>query len=272
MKTVFHANIDGQEIVLGFGEAWGLIDPMATAARIAEPLAATDECRQMQALNAEINARRQQAAQAYGIAEQARKRGDAPTQTRQNAEYQAKCLEVAELEKLLPARIQAFEALRAKMILESAVYAHPPQGEDLIQDEQAAALAAKYAERGQAQQLLLDGSYVEDLRGREYWVGPPWKRLQVAALGERPSAEAIPQELLTDAQRAEIIAQQEAERLAAFTPEERAAEAERARAAALNQAGQMRSEFEIAGDAEALAKSQAWYQGQLAEISAKYEA
>jgi hypothetical protein len=64
MKTIFHANIDGQEIVLGFGEAHGLIDPVATYVKIAPLLAAADETRQMNALNAKINAVRQQQMQA----------------------------------------------------------------------------------------------------------------------------------------------------------------------------------------------------------------
>jgi hypothetical protein len=271
MKTVFHANIDGQEVVLGFGEAHGLIDPVATAVKIAPLLAACEEQKQMSALNRQIDARRQEAGQAFALADQARRAGDSPTMTRQNAEYQAKLLEAAELEKQLAPRVAAFERARARIVTENAAYFGPPQGEDLITDEQAAELRAKYEARGANRQLLLTGDYIADFRGREYWIkGARWERRLIQALGELPPAGGIPPEALTDEQRQEISTQQEADRLVALTSAELAAEAERARAQALAQAAQMRSQLEIAGDPDALAKSQEYYQGELAAIEAKY--
>jgi hypothetical protein len=117
----------------------------------------------------------------------------------------------------------------------------------------------------------LTGDYIADFRGREYWIkGARWERRLIQALGELPPAGGIPPEALTDEQRQEISTQQEVDRLAALTSAELAAEAERARAQALAQAAQMRSQLEIAGDPDALAKSQEYYQGELAAIEAKY--
>jgi len=273
VKTIFHANIDGFEIVLGFGEAFGLIDPVATAIKIEPLIKALPEQLQMNALNAQINATRQSAMQALGLAEGARQRKDAPAMTRQNAEYQAKLMEIAELEKQLPDRIRAFEAARSCITTENAAYMHPPQGEDLIDDAQAASLAQKHALRGDGQQLLMTGEYVTDLRGRDFWIpGPPWQHMQIDKLGENMPAEALAPDQLTDAQREEIAVQNETDRVASLTPEERAAEIDRVKAQTLGQAAQKRSELEIAGDTKALAKSQAQYQEALAGIAAKYGA
>ena len=74
MKTIFHSNIDGYEVALGIGEAFGLIDPVATAVKIAALLPALDECKQLMALNAQINAGRQDAGAEFFQAEQARQR------------------------------------------------------------------------------------------------------------------------------------------------------------------------------------------------------
>ena len=59
MKTIFHANVDGNKVVTGFGEAAGLIDPVATEIKIAPLLAAASEMQQLKALNAQMNAARQ---------------------------------------------------------------------------------------------------------------------------------------------------------------------------------------------------------------------
>jgi uncharacterized coiled-coil protein SlyX len=271
MKTIFHANIDGREIVLGFGEANGLIDPVATAIKIAPLVEAADETKQLTALNAQISARMQAQGQAFELAVRAKSVGDSATLTRQNAEYQAKGMEIAELQKQLPALITAFEAVRAKLTEANAAYTHPPQGEDLIDDAQAAEMAAKHAARGEGRQLLMTGAYITDLRGRDFYLpGPPWQHMVIDKLGEELPADALTPDLLTDAQRAEIAGEAETSRVDALTPEERTAEVERVKAAALAQAAQKRSELEIAGDSKALAKSQAAYQAAVAEIDAKY--
>ena len=271
MKTIFHANIDGYEVALGIGEAFGLIDPVATAVKIAALLPALDECKQLLALNAQINAGRQEAGAEFFQAEQARQRGDAITQGRHNANYHVKLLALADLEKQLPALISAFEAARARITTENAVYAHPPQGEDLIDDAQAQALAAKLSSRSPGKALLMTGEYVTDLRGRDFYLpGPPWRHMVIDKLGEELPAEALAPEALTDDQKAEIAIQEEADRIAKLSPEDRQAEADRVKAAALTAAAQTRSELEIAGDKDALGKSQAQYADALSAVNAKY--
>ncbi len=232
MKAVIHANIDGYEIVLGFGEAFRFIDTIATYRKIAPLL----ECPEQRRWNELLRSGR---GESY--------------------------LRISE-----PELEEVLAKIRQKLIGANAVYARPPQGEELIADDQAATLWAAFAERGETRQLLMTGEYIDDLRGREYWVkGEEWTGQRITGLGEKPAAGAIPADLLTDAQRAEIAEQQEAERLQNMSPVDRAAEIERLKQGALAQAAHMRSELEIAGDPEALAKSQTWYQRELANIGAK---
>ena len=265
MKTIFHTTIDGHDIVQGFGEAFGLIDPVATSKKIEPLLAALPEQLQLAAKNGEINARRGEAGQAWQLAERARLAGDNATMVRQNAVYQSKLAELEDLGRQLQPLLQAFAVASSEVWNANAVYFHPPSGETLCDDAQAKTLADKHAQRGDGRALLLTGEYVTDLRGRDFWLpGPPWAHKVIDMLGEELPAGALTESELTDAQRAEIAAEAEAARVASLTPEEAQAEADAKSAAILAQAAQMRSELEIQGDPQALAKSQAWYKAQTA--------
>ena len=270
MRTIFWIAVDENKVVTGFGEAAGLIDPVATEIKIAPLLAAASEMQQLKALNAQVNAARQTAIQALTFAEQARLRGDSSTMVRQNAEYQAQMAVVADLEKQLPPLVSAFEVMRAKVTEANAAYFTPAPGESLIDDAQASDMQAKHAATPPGQALLLTGEYVTDLRGRDFWLTSPWAHKVIDTLGEDLPSGAITPELLTDAQRAEISVQQEADRVAALSPADRAAEAAQAQAQAQTDAAALRSKLEITGDAKALAKAQAAYADGLAAVNAKY--
>lgn len=282
MKTIFHATIDGKEVVLGFGDANGFIDPRATEIKIAPMLSALPETQQRQALEAELAALRTKAAIALNEASKnmpvvlpdgkVLSVGNQELMRKHNGEYQMHLGSVAEAEKRIPSVVGAFETARAKLVVENAVYTHPKPGEDLMEDASYAEMAAKFATKGDGQALLLTGEYIADLRGRDFWLTSPWRHMTVDKLGEDVPAGAIMPDQLTPAQLGEIATAQEAQRVAALTPEQLAAEVERAKASALTQAAQMRAELEIAGDTKALAKSQASYQAALADISAKYGA
>jgi hypothetical protein len=272
MKTIIHANIDGQEIVLGFGEANGFIDPVATAIKVSPLLSAADETKQMQAVNVQVNAANQAAAQAYSLADQARLRGDIATMTRQNAEYQAKLIEIADLQKQLAPLVTAFEAKRAELTEANASYTHPPQGEDLIDEPQATDMTKKFMAKSKTQQLLLTGDYVTDLRGKDFYLpGPPWKHMVIDTLGEELPAGAITEDILTTDQRTQIAAQEEADRVAALSPADKASEAAAAQQAAKNAVTQVQAEVTAGITAKsALDSAVAAYKTQLAVINSKY--
>jgi hypothetical protein len=268
MKTVFHANIDGQEVVLGFGEAFGLIDPVATSIKIAPLLTALPEQQALAAMNGQINARRGEAGQAWSLAERARLQQDASTMVRENARYQSKLAELDDLGRQLTPLVAAFSVASAAIWNENAVYFHPPQGETLIDDAQGKQFADKHASRGPGQALLMTGEYVTDLRGTDFYLaGPPWAHKVIDTLGEELPRGALTPDILTEEQRSQIAAEAETARVSALSPADRQAEADAKAQTILAQAAQMRSELEIQGDPAALSKSQAWYKAQAASVA-----
>lgn len=269
MKTIFHATVDAHELVLGFGDA--NIAPVETYAKIEPLVARLPEYGRMRSVLSSIAQRRVEAAQALKAAEAARRQGQAPTLARQNAEYQAKVAEAAELEIQLSPLVLAFEAAKSALVLEHAVYFHPGPGEDLIADADAERLRGLWEALGQSRQLKLDGAYVGDFRGREYWTkAGTWSRTVIVRVGDTPPAGAVAEDDLTEAQRQEIAGAAEAQRLAGMTREQRQTEAAAAKASALTQAAAMRSELEIEGAEDALTRSQEWYRGRVVAIADTY--
>lgn len=283
MKTVFHATIDGHEVVLGFGEAH--IAPVETYAIIEPLVARLPEYVAAQAAGLAVAKARQGAAHVLSMAEQAYKRGRRTEADHLNAEYKARCREIdgdptaaagtperLGLEGALVPLVEGFEAAKRELITAHAVYFHPREGEDLITDEQAAGLLEAWGEHRAGYALALDGTLIPDHRGRTYWrrVKGVWEGGSIDTLGLEPMAGAILESELTAEQHAEIAAQAEASRVAALSPEARDAEREQALQGAVARAAGLRSELEIAGDAEALAKSQAAYTTAAQEIAAKY--
>lgn len=269
MKTIVHASIDGFEIVLGFGNADGFIDPQATYAKIGELIRETGEAKAMQAASDALASRKAEYRELYGQYDIARMQGNQFAMQRTGLAIQSKQTEIDEAAAALPDLVTAFEARRAKLFADHAEYAKPPQGEDLIADDAATALQGKFAlKEGYA--LLMDGTTVPDLRGRVCWTQKPWKRMEILKLGQDWPAGAIADDQLTDAQRQDIAVQIEADRVAGLTLAQKAEEVKAAQIQAATDAATLRSKLEITGDPSALEKSQAAYQQALAAISAKY--
>ncbi len=271
MKTIFHTNIDGFEVVLGFGEAFGLVDPIATSTKIAPLLLDSPEQQQVAAQSQAIQQRRMEAGQIAVQAKAAFAAGDPAAVQRLNAQYALALADVADMEAALVPLVQAFQAARSKLWEANASYFSPPPGETLIPDDQASTLQMAFASKAPAQQLCMDGTLVGDFRGKIYWTpGARWTKTVVTKLGDGAPAGGIEESALTGDQATAIAAQVEADRVAALTPGEIATEAANAKAGALAQAAQMKTELDIAGDAQALAKSQAAYQAAITDIDAKY--
>lgn len=274
MKTIFHTVIDGHDIVQGFGDAAGFIDPIATAQKLGEAVIALPETVAMNNLKAQVIDLRSRAQLLGGKIADAMRQGDTATENALSAQATGLMGQAAQIEPDLVAAIGAFEEKRRALMDANAVYTNPPSYESLAKDDAVAPLQAAFASLAEGQVLRMDGKLLPDLRGRTYWTtdGKMWSKMAITLLGVPVPDGGLTEDSLTDAQRAQIAAQTEADRIAALTPDERAAEVQRATDAALSQAAQDRSKLEIAGDTTALAKSQAQYQSAVADISAKYGA
>ena len=273
MKTVFHSNVDGYEIITGFADGNGFIDPVATEAKIGETLRAHPATVAMVNLKNQINAARSQAYQLGGQIQSASARGDTATAQKLAMQAQSLNLQAQSLEIGLPEAIEQYEAVRAGMIADNAVYTAPGAGEELIADDQYATLSQAFALKAYGQALKLDGTYIADLRGETFWMlaGSTWTKTEITALGVDAPSGSIAEDQLTSDQWSQINAQAEAARVAALTPDEKLAEATAAQSAAKAVVAQVQAE--ATAGISTIAQVQAAvtvYQTTLAGINSKY--
>jgi hypothetical protein len=110
-----------------------------------------------------------------------------------------------------------------KLYMENIVYAEVGAGAENIEEEIAEQVQRKLDERGENLQLLDNGEYIADYRGTEYWIknSDKWGKEKIEEIGVDLPERAILQDDITAEQQAEISLQQEEERIAALTPEEK---------------------------------------------------
>ena len=271
MKTLLSAIIDGHEVVTHIGEA--AVDPMATGIKIKAMLSDLPEWAGITLLEGEIDARRQQAVDAFSAMF-----GHSPQTlaTQAEANYWGMLVDAANADvaaihsKTVPLRAD-LETKRAELWGTHAVYSQPgpsPVGSEvLIVDDQAAGYLAKLDALTPEQKLALTGEVLADLRGVKFWTPDLKTSAVVSRLGDTLPTGAIRETALTDAQRATIAAQQEAARVAAMTPDARAAELALVLDALGNQAVAMDTKAAMMGEP---LTGKAWFDAQKNTALAKY--
>lgn len=256
MKTVFYANIDGYDIVLGIADA--VLDVQATAALIAEPLLASEEVKALQAQNAKLDA-------AYKSLMPLMVPG-APQDAVAAIQYQIK-----QLADEIPATIApAIDAKRQALMAQYAVWCQPGGCENLITEEAAEALQAA---QKPGFKIKLDGTLVPDNRGATYWTNAKgaWTSTTITNLGDTVPNGATLDADLTDDQKAQITAQLESARVAELTQDQKTAEATAQVQAAKQTVASVQSQV-TAGVSQSsdLTAALAAYKTQLAAINSKY--
>ena len=135
----------------------------------------------------------------------------------------------ATMAKILPLTTPAMTDQEKELLYnENLVYGLLGNEAEYIVDELGEQLQNKLDAKGEHQLLLDDGEYITDNRNVEYWIkkSSKWKKEKIGeeAIGVELPPNAILQENLSKEQLEEISAQQEAERVASLTPEQRAKE------------------------------------------------
>lgn len=284
MKTIKLQNIDGYTVIKSVNPAGGFIDPEETKKIVAVEIQKSETFQQIEAIKLQMRDIAIAAKVAYKAANQALfkarqvnpKAKSSAVADAQWSEYRAQMGKFREAqEALLPLAITLKSEISA-LTLKHAVYFNLQPGEEYREDAEADAIAEAMAAAAEKNAVLAiaDKKLVEvaDYRGRKFWKkkAGAWTGAEITALAVEPVAGAIEDSTLTDDQRTEIAAQLEAERISKMKAADRDAE----KAAALDgiaaQANAMRGKLEIMGDAEALSKSQAWYQEQSGKVVEKY--
>jgi hypothetical protein len=142
-------------------------------------------------------------------------------------------------------------------------------GRKLISETEYAIHKAKFDALGEHEWLAEDLEIVHDYRNSEYWrkANGRWGKSKIERLGETAPADAVLPDALTEAQSAEIAAQNEADRIAALTGEAKEAEKQTRLDAAADEADRLSRRAEIQGKSFDIT---AWYAERRDEIEAKY--
>jgi hypothetical protein len=173
---------------------------------------------------------------------------------------------------------EAYLAKREIIAGQNAVYFEPGRENEVAVDNAKYTLAKTALEskaKYKAVSVLADGNIavVDDYRGCKHWVlnAGRWESGSIALAGEFTlAAGAIWDFDLTEAQKVEIAAQDEADRVGALTLAEKDAEKAKELERVLGESVAMRSALEIQGATDPLGESQAWYNARVEEINLKY--
>lgn len=176
--------------------------------------------------------------------------------------------QIKEVGKDLPEVIKKLNDKKIQIINENAIYFGMPGNCLDLSDKQANEIIKALSENtvelektGIKKLLTVAGEKIVDNRGKIVWlcVDGKWSSREIITLGESIDITEIMNDDLTDSQRREIAAQNEAERIASLTEDEKKSEFEAMKKSLLTQSVAMKNELEIEGDNKALKKSQDWY-------------
>jgi hypothetical protein len=180
-------------------------------------------------------------------------------------------VDVEETKKKIAAMItpQMTEKEIENLYIENLVYAKVGNEAELVDDETAEQIQNKLDTMDEHQLLLDSGEYDVDYRGVEYWIkkSSKWGKEQINETGIALPSGSVLDGDLTQEQRAEIAAQQEADRIAGLTPEQKAEEKRSKLHVLAREAITKAEEAELLGETF---DKQAWIQPKKAELEKLY--
>lgn len=274
MKTVIYKEIDGYQIVFGFGVP--VIDPTETVKAIRPLLAGSEEMKTIEAKRSLIIGARTKASEAFIAAAGEMRKGSRAKAEKLNIDINIHIEEAEGHEKALNPMVEALEIRRRQLMQDHAIYFEPRAGEVLVEDDEAATMSERLTALGEHELMTLQGVQVGDFRGMTFWQdvtgGGIWSKVKIDKIGDDPPLTGIPEANLTPEQRAEIGAQMNAERIAALSVADRATEKATVIDSLATQAAVKRSAWEIQGVTakKALDDSRAWYEEQVGATEEKY--
>lgn len=268
MKTKITQKIDDYNIIIGIGEAQ--IDPVKSNPIAIEELKKTVEYKAVEDKKKELQPLAVKSQQAFKNAKASK------TVSEKNGfvkEYQQVNEQIKIIESQLKELFMPLTIKQSELILKHAVYFQPKEGEFIIDDVEALAVETAMQQAAQANKLLDDTlKQISDYRGETVWkkISGKWQQRAILKIGDEPKAGEILASALTENQQSEIKEQLNAERIAGLNSAAKIAEKTAMIDNAMSQAVSMRSSLEIAGDNQALKKSQDWYNTEVERINALY--
>jgi hypothetical protein len=147
-------------------------------------------------------------------------------------------------------------------------YAPLQSSEKSLPDNTCCEFMARLKSLGEHEKLITDGTTIPDYRGTEYWIkSGRWSKDKISDIGVSIPEGGILDADLTPDQRKEISDEQEGDRIAALTPEQKAAEKQSRLDALADEADRLERRAHIQGNEF---DAVAWYNEKTPEVEAKY--
>lgn len=254
-KTILTKNIDGFEIIAGFGDL--CIEAVETKKAVKPLLEKSDEMKAVRAKGTELGLASKSYHEALVAAREAFKNGNISVHSEHVFTAGKREQEMEAIQNELVDLIHASAEKRIQVWNENLVYHEPRKGEILLED---ITLAEKFVDLENNELLTVSGETIIDKRGVKYV--KDGKIETISTLGAEPDGP-----LMT-----ELTAEQfETLRIASLSNPEKTNEIEQIKEGLAGQAANMRAKLEIQGENGAsLTKAQDWYNIEVALVEEKY--
>jgi len=271
LKLLIIEKIDDYDVITKIDSDNGMIDPEASRAAAASSIKKSQTSIEIDRLKSQMGVYARQRIQAERNALKAKTDAD---KRKFVDEYRLRQSQLKDVEEQLKPLAVAFQQEFRDAVRAKAVYFQPKPGNELVDDAEAEAIQTKLSAAIQAGVLLSRNlKQICDYRGRKFWkkISGKWQGQEISKIGIEPASGVIADVDLTEAQRAEISAQIETDRIAAMKTADRLAEKTAVLTALAGDGNAMRGRLEIQGDPDALKKSQDWYNAEAVTVEAKYK-
>ena len=248
---VFEASTAGGgtvEIINGFSQR--VIDPQATNKTVDVLITRTPQWESLQSQRMKIESQRKIAKEKHGLMVHAANTGDEKNERLYSADLNAAFSAICVLEDEARPLIVELETVRRNLYMEYAEFFPCGPGQHCLENDEYEALKAKFDALEGKQRLTRAGEVIPDNRGLEYYhkkKSGKWVRGKIEHIGETPPEGFITIDALPSKEQQEIAGQQEMERIAAMSVEERAQAKVDALNALADEAGRFEQRAKIQG-------------------------
>jgi len=220
MRTVITKNIDGFDVVIGFGYA--VVDPMATRARVAELMKDDPDKKRAEEIGEEINTIFNEANAVAKTRCEEENVTDLKEKMKVYYEERAKAqVEIDVKSEELHSCLSRLLIKRNELRVKNPVFFNPKKGEYLlIDDVEYDSLSSISVPKGSL--LLRDGSLIVDQRGEFYWEkkGQKWIKTKIKKLGFKLPGGARFFDDLSEADKKEAASQYAANYISTLSDED----------------------------------------------------
>jgi hypothetical protein len=270
-KIIVIENIDGFEIVKGISKLQ--IDPIASKEVIYNELMKTPEFIACAEKQNEVNSKFVQAGakrkQAHVAATQRNKTLSEALYTEFKQLYDQAMELMKEVRNLLP----AVKAAKKELYKTHAVYFNPGKNEKIKTESEIESIKTIAKNLPKDKSITSDGTLIDNYSGMSFYhkENGVWIETFINKVGVNKPDGSVLFDVLSGAEQVEALHDINVKRISLLSTSEKESEKQVKLKDALTNARIKRSEFEIQNDPEALTKSQAWYEDQVAEINDLYQ-